>query len=209
MENPYENKSDLVEEVNLWTSIWIEPKKAMRSAITHEKKQLVTILIIITGIINFLDRAIGENLGDSMPFLVILLLAIVGGAITGFIGWWILSGLATLIGKWLGGTGTYQEMKIVVGISYIPIALSGVIYIFDLLFLGSSLFKDVEISVLQVIWLLLSSSISVVLSCWSIFLLIKGVAEAHRFSSWKALLALILPYILLFAAIMLLFIIIA
>lgn len=204
MKNIYESKPDTIEEMNLWTTIWIAPRKAVRFAIDYDKKKLAMILIVITGIINFLGRAIGDNLGDSMPFLLILVLALVGGTIAGFIGWWILSGLATLIGKWLGGAGTYEEMKIAVGISYIPIAFSGVLYIFDLLFLGSSLFMDVEISMFQAIWLLFSSSIDVVLSCWSMFILIKGVAEAHRFSSWKSLLTLILPFIILFAVVMLL-----
>lgn len=201
MVNTYESKQDMIEEVNLWSTIWIAPRKAIRSAIDYDKKKLSMMLIVIVGIINFLDRAIGQNLGDSIPFLLILVLALVGGTIAGFIGWWILSGLATFIGKWLGGVGTYEEMKIAVGISYIPIAFSGVLYIFDVLFLGQSLFMNVEVSVFQVIWLLFSSSIGVVLSCWSMFILIKGVAEAHRFSSWKSLLTLILPFIILVAVV--------
>ena len=197
MRNIDEDKSAHVEELNPWTAIWGTPRKAIRSAINHPNMQLVMILVIVAGIINTLDRAIGKNLGDTMPFLLILLLALVGGAIAGFIGWWILAGLMTLIGKWLGGRGTYEEMKIAVGISYIPIAFSGVLYIFDVLFLGQSLFMDVEISIFQMIWLLFSSSIGVVLSCWSLFILIKGIAEVHRFSSWKGLLTLFLPFIIL------------
>lgn len=206
MENTYENKPDPIEEVNPWTSIWIAPRKAIRSAITHKKTQLAFILAMIYGITSFLDRAIGDNLGDSMPFLLVLVIALVGGAIGGLIGWWILSGLASLIGKWLGGVGTYEEMKIAVGVSYIPVALSGVLYVFDLLFLGTSLFQDVEVAVFQVFWLLFSASIGVVFSFWSIFILIKGVAEAHRFSSWKALLTLVLPFIVLAVVIIILFI---
>lgn len=195
--NIYENEPASVDELNPWTAIWSTPRKAIRSAINYPNTKLVMILVIVAGIINILDRAVGENLGDTMPFILILLLALVGGAIGGLIGWWILAGLMTFIGKLFGGLGTYKEMKIAVGISYIPMALSGIVYIFDVLFLGSSLFMDVEISVFQVIWLLFSSSIGLVLSFWSLFILIKGIAEVHRFSSWKGLLTLLIPLTLL------------
>ena len=197
MGNIYGNKPAPVDELNPWMAIWGTPRKAIRSAINYPNIQLVMQLVVVAGIINILDRAVGKNLGDKMPFLLVLLLALVGGAIAGFIGWWILAGLMTFIGKWFGGLGTYKEMKIAVGISYIPMAISGILYIFDVLFLGTSLFMDVEISVFQVLWLLFSSSIGLVLSFWSLFILIKGIAEVHRFSSWKGLLTLFMPFIIL------------
>ena len=195
-----------MEEMNPWTLVWTAPRKAVRSAITNNKAQLAFILAMIFGITSFFDRAIGRNLGDTFPFLLVLVMTLVGGAIGGLLGWWILSGISFFIGKWLGGTGTYEEMKIAVGISYIPVALTGVLYVLDLLILRTSLFKDVEVSVFQALWLLFSASIGVVFSFWSIFIVIKGVAEAHRFSSWKALLTLVLPFVILMVIALLLII---
>lgn len=200
MKNIYENTAEPTDVVNPWTAIWITPRKAVRSAITHNKTQLAFILAMIYGIASLFDQAIGDNFGDSMPFLLVLVIILIGGAISGLIGWWILSGLSTLVGGWLGGVGTYEEMKIAVGISNIPVALTTVLYIFDLLFLRTALFQDVEVSVFQGIWLLFSASLGTVFSFWSIFILIKGVAEAHRFSSWKAILTLVLPTIILIVA---------
>ena len=206
MENTYENEPAPMEEMNPWTLVWTAPRKAVRSAITNNKTQLAFILAMIFGITSFFDRAIGRNLGDTFPFLLVLVMTLVGGAIGGLLGWWILSGISFFIGKWLGGTGTYEEMKIAVGISYIPVALTGVLYVLDLLILRTSLFKDVEVSVFQALWLLFSASIGVVFSFWSIFIVIKGVAEAHRFSSWKALLTLVLPFVILMVIALLLII---
>lgn len=206
MENTYENEPAPMEEMNPWTLVWTAPRKAVRSAITNNKAQLAFILAMIFGITSFFDRAIGRNLGDTFPFLLVLVMTLVGGAIGGLLGWWILSGISYFVGKWLGGTGTYEEMKIAVGISYIPVALTGVLYVLDLLILRTSLFKDVEVSVFQALWLLFSASIGVVFSFWSIFIVIKGVAEAHRFSSWKALLTLVLPFVILMVIALLLII---
>ena len=206
MENTYENNPTPMEEVNPWTLVWTAPRKAVRSAITHNKSQLAFYLAIIFGITSFFDRAIGNNLGDTFPFWLVLIMTLIGGAIGGLIGWWVLSGLAFFIGKWVGGVGTYEEMKIAVGVSYIPVAITGVLYILDMLILRASLFKDVEISLFQGLWLLFSASIGVVFSFWSIFIVIKGVAEAHRFSSWKALLTLVLPFIILMVIALLLLI---
>lgn len=204
MGNIYGNQPEEVSEVNVWKAIWSRPRKAMRTAINQNKMQLAMLLTIVTGIVNSLDRAINEELGEKMPFLLILVTAIIVGALGAFIGWWILSGLTTWIGKWFGGKGTYKEMKIVVGISNIPIALAGVLYIFDILFLGQSLFMDVDISIMQFFWVLFSASVGFVASGWSLFLLIKGIAEAHRFSSWKALFTVLIPIVFVVLFILLL-----
>lgn len=193
MENIYENKRETVEEVNLWTTIWTAPRKAVRAGINGGKMQFAMYLAIIAGIIRFLDKAVSEYLGDTLPFLVVLIMALGVGTLLGFFSWWIMSGVSTLVGKWLRGTGTYKEMKIAIGISYIPFVVSGILYIFDLLFLRTALFKDVDLSVFQALWILFSASVSVVLSVWSFVVLVKAVAEAHRFSAWRGLATVILP----------------
>lgn len=198
MENTYEKEQDSAKALNPWISIWTSPKKIIRSAINGEKTKLVYILVIIAGILRALDGAVADNMGDSIPFATILLISLFGGAVIGIVGWWILSGLMTFLGKWVGGVGSYEEMKIAVGISYIPLAFSACLYVLDLVILKRALFMDVSLSVFQALWLLFSAVITFVLSVWAIIILIKGIAEVHRFSSWKGLLTFILPSILLF-----------
>lgn len=65
--------------------------------------------------------------------------------------------------------------------------------VLDVLFLGEKLFIDAVLSPFQIGWLLLSAFFVFILAVWSFFLMIKAVAEAYQFSSWKGLLTLIIP----------------
>lgn len=206
MENVSENHSATGHVVNPWTSIWIKPRATVRSAISNKPMRFAIILASIAGVTQLLDRAMNKNLGDSMSTMAILLLAILAGPILGLIGWWISSGVAYIVGKWVGGIGSFEEMKMAVGLSSIPIVVSVGLYLLDLLFLGDALFMDVEVSMFQFLWLLFSVICSAVLSVWSIVILIKGIAEVHLFSSWKAVLTLIIPFVILLIIVLLLLI---
>ena len=206
MENVSENHNAPGHEVNPWTSIWIKPRATVRSAISNKPMKFAIILASIAGVTQLLDRAMDKDLGDSMSTMAILLLAILAGPILGLIGWWISSGVAYIVGKWVGGIGSFEEMKMAVGLSSIPIVVSIGLYLLDLLFLGDALFMDVEVSMFQFLWLLFSVICSAVLSVWSIVILIKGIAEVHLFSSWKAVLTLIIPFVILLIIVLLLLI---
>lgn len=47
----------------------------------------------------------------------------------------------------------------------------------------------------------LGAALEALLDLWSLLLLITTVAEAHRFSAWRALVALAIPTIVLFIVI--------
>lgn len=194
---------------NVWASIWIAPRATIRAAIEGNMMRLAFILIAISGVIRFLDQAIAKNLGDTVPFLLILVLALIAGPLLGLLGWVIGASLITWVGKWFGGLGTYREMKIALGLSNIPMAFALAAYCLDVVVLRQALFMDVEISIVQALWLLLSASITAVLGGWSAFMGIKAVAEVHRFSSWLALLTLlILAFILVVIIFVIVFILI-
>lgn len=206
MKNANENDNVPDHVLNPWTSVWIRPRAAVRSAISNKPMKFAIILASIAGVAQLLDRAMNKNLGDSMSTMMVLLLAILVGPILGLLGWWISSGVTYLVGKWIGGIGSFADMKMAVGVSYIPIVLSLALYILDLLFLGDSLFRDVEIPIFQFLWLLFSAFCSLVLTVWGVVILIKGIAEVHLFSSWKGLLTLVIPFVALLIVILLLLI---
>ncbi|AOV07091.1 Yip1 family protein [Sporosarcina ureilytica] len=198
MKSMYHDESELKNEVNPWTAIWYSPRAAIRSFIENQRTMIACVLAILTGVTNVLNKAMDDNIGEHMAIPAILLLAFIGGAIAGLIGWFFLSGMMLLIGKLFGGKATFKEMSMGIAAAYIPLALSIILYVLDLLFLGEKLFMDVQLSTFQVLWILLSGFIALILSIWSIFLTVKAVAEAHRFSSWKGLLTVIIPSAFIF-----------
>ncbi|MBB4826246.1 hypothetical protein HNO89_003505 [Sporosarcina luteola] len=187
------------EKLNPWLAIWVRPKETIRYAIENIPMGFITMLVAIVGIFDVLDRAVAKNLGDKIATPFIFLIALVAGPLFGILFWWIGSGIAYIFGKWLGGTGTYKDLRITYGIVNIIYIIGAVVWIPDLLILGSSLFTDyVDGGIATVLWLMISSFLSFVIVVWGFIALLFGVAEAHRFPVWKAFLTIIIPTVILF-----------
>ncbi|MEI3613874.1 Yip1 family protein [Pseudogracilibacillus sp. SO30301A] len=196
------NVDEKGEKLNPWLTIWYAPRATMRSAINYRNSKLLIFLAIMAGITEFFDRAISDNLGVHMNFWVVLLMIIVVGGIIGIISWFIWSAINYYVGKLLKGKGTYDEMRVAMAISFIPFAISVIFCFLDVLFLREKLFTNAVLSPFQIGWLLLSAFFVFILAVWSFFLMIKAVAEAHQFSSWKGLLTLIIPAAVIFVLVL-------
>ena len=197
---------DNKEELNIWTSIWINPRKTVRYAINHKPMGFALALAAVVGLDDFLNKATEKNLGDSMALPLIVLLAIIAGPLMGLISWWIGAGLMSIIGKWIGGQGTFADLKMAVAVAYIPLIIGSILWIPDILVLGNAMFtEDMDVSIGKLIWFFFSSLLSIVVAVWGFIATIKAIAEAHRFSSWRALATIIIPTILLIVPLFLLF----
>ncbi|WP_342511838.1 Yip1 family protein [Sporosarcina sp. FSL K6-1522] len=197
---------DKNKDLNVWTSIWIKPRETVRYALNHKTMKFAVILALITGVFDMLNGAVQNNLGDTMSITTIFVLAILLGPILGVIGWWIAAGIATIVGLWFGGTGTFTDLKMAFAISYIPIILGGVLWIPDVLILGEALFmENFDISVGSSIWLFISGFFSIVLGVWSFIITVKAIAEAHKFSAWRGLWTVLIPATLVILVLFIIF----
>lgn len=189
---------ETVQEMNPFKTIWYAPSATIRSVITYKPTYFAIILAILVGITDMFDTAMSEEFGNHISMPIILVILLVGGVLSGVIGMVITAGLSKFIGKLLGGIAEFREMFMAIGAAYIPAALTIVIYLIDLFIIGDKLFVDAELSVVQVLWLLFSVFATFVLSTWTMFLTIKAIAEAHRFSFWKGLLTFVIPVVTIF-----------
>lgn len=191
-------ETDLGEKLNPWLTIWYKPRATFRSAINYKNMNLLVFLAIMAGVTETFDRAIAENMGEHMSTLMVFLFIIILGAIVGMLSWLIWSAINYYVGKLLKGKGTIQEMNTAMAISFIPLAVSGIFCLLDVVFLRDALFVEAYLSPFQIGWLFVSAFFVFILSVWSLFLMIKAVAEVHRFSSWKGLLTLLIPTAVIF-----------
>lgn len=183
-----------IEQLNLWTSVWTRPRQTVRFAINNKTMKFAVVLAMIAGIPDVLDLAVQNNSGDSITAPMIIILSILLGPLLGWIGWWVGSGISYVIGTWIGGYGTFEEMKMAMAISYIPIIIGSILWLPDVLIVGEALFTEAfNVSLGQNIWFSVSSAIGVVLSIWGFIILIKAIAEVHQFSSWRGLLTILIP----------------
>lgn len=192
------------DELNLWKSIWLKPRETVRYAIDHKPMKFAVILALIAGIFDLLNASTQNNFGDSISIPMIFVLAIILGPILGIIGWWISAGIATIVGTWLGGIGTFSELKMAFSVTYIPLILFGLLLIPNFLILGKVLFiEDFDISFGKTIWLFFSGFIGIVVGIWSFVIRINAIAEAHQFSAWRGFWTIFIPSAVIFIVLLL------
>lgn len=197
---------DKKEEMNVWTAVWLKPKEAARYAIDFKPMKFAIILALIAGVLDLLNGASQNSLGDGMSVPGILVMAIIMGPILGIISWWIGAGISTMVGTWLGGIGRFEELKKAFAITLIPGIVGGMLWIPDLLILGESLFiEDNIVTGGKLVWLLFSGTIGFIIGIWGFVITIMAIAEAHQFSAWRGFWTVVIPAILIFIVVFILF----
>ncbi len=182
------------ENINPWVQIWVRPKKTMRSILDKDPRRVIIWLAIIGGIVSAFAWIgyIWITYPDRQDFrhAFFLLLILVGGGISGLIYLYVAGWLYKLTGSWLGGVGTFTDVKCAIGWSNYPFILANIVSFLSILVVPNPW--------LQAIFGL----INVVIVVWGVIILLNLVGEAHRFSAWRALLAFIIGLVLIFVAIM-------
>lgn len=193
-----ENDGNAVQQVNLWTSVWLHPRKTVQYVMEYKTGSFVLMIAMVTGIIHFIDQASGNDLFETWNIAAILLVAILAGPIIGVIGLYIASGIYHALSLMLGGVGTSEESRKAFTVSSLIIIIGGLIWIPDLLILGQGNFtSDYDFSFGQFGWSIISVIVNFIVGIWSLVVLIAAISEVHRFSAWKAAVVVFLPIIIL------------
>ena len=189
-----DNNNELVAETdyNPWFSMWIKPRATMRQILAGDPNRLVFLLAIVSGFVNALTN--GSETAWESASVAYFIGAMVGGAISGFIGLLIVSALLRLVGGWLGGTGSWEHVRSAVAWSNVPTVWSLVV-VLPLYFMSGDPSYYVAIIV--------GAVILIVVGVWQIVVFCKCVAQAHRFSAWTALLSAIIAALMVFVPVFL------
>lgn len=183
------------ENINPWAHIWTAPRKTMRAILTKDPRRLILWLAIIGGIFSTFT-SIGymwlqqpdSQVSYFIPRVIGMLL---GGAIFGIIHLYFGGWLYQLTGSWVGGQGSYTEVKSAVGWANYP-------------FIVASFIGLIGVIVTPFTWLVLAFGlVNLALIIWGFVIWLHLLGEAHRFSAWKSLLAVIIALLLIFVAVML------
>ncbi|MCF6139156.1 Yip1 family protein [Pseudalkalibacillus berkeleyi] len=188
-------------------TIWTSPRKTIRTILDSGDDKYTLILVSIAGIMNALNRASGSNMGEDMSIWAIILLALFFGPLSGIISLYIGTLLISWTGKWIGGVGDHSEIKVAYAWSNVPAIISVILWIPQLIFFGDDMFtanmEKVESNLGFTILFFAISAIEAVLLVWGIIILIKSIAEAQQFSSWRAIGNLLLSVLIVVVPILL------
>jgi hypothetical protein len=174
-----------------FVSMWLNPRDTVRGIMQRDPTYLVLPLAAAGGVLQALDRASGKNAGDILSLPALLALMIPLGAIGGLIGLYFGAALLHFTGKWIGGTGTPENIRASIAWGTIPALWGGLLWIPIILLTGRAMFmSDLEGSGASGSMLLIAGGCLIVqagAALWSVFTGLHSLGEAQGFSAWKAL----------------------
>ncbi len=192
-------------EGNPWLSIWVEPRKTIRSIVNTNPKSGLVALCVIYGLPLALNLAQNFALTDTIPVWAILIGALLVSAFLGIIGISISSWLLSFTGKWIGGKGSFQHVRAAVAWSNVPNAVTIIMWIVLFGIFGAQIlnknFSEMQFVGYQAGTLFLVMLIESIVSVWGFIILINTLAEVQGFSIWRALLNVIIPFVAVVAII--------
>ncbi len=190
---------------NPWLKIWVEPKKTIRSIVTTNSKHGLVALCVIYGLPLALNLVQSFALVEVIPVWAALIGALVISGFLGIAGISIASWLLSVTGRWIGGKGSFDNVRAAVAWSNVPnfvtilmwVALFGV---FGTQVLNRN-FSDMQFIGYQAGTLFLVMLIESIVSVWGFVILLNTLAEVQGFSLWRALLNVIIPFVAVVAII--------
>lgn len=181
--------------MNPFLSVWLHPKQTARFLI-EQKTILYAMILVVTG---FMASSLlgfqNSELYPDVPYMWLFLSMLVG-PVAGIVVYLISTAITFFVGKLLGGTGEFWEVGKALSLSYIPMIVTWPIFLLWLFISPASFFLQDVTDAMAVV----GSVVMLVSSVWGVVITISALAEAHRYSNWRAFFTLMIPGVLIFAA---------
>lgn len=204
-ETPQQERS----KVNPFLSTWMHPKQTARYMIDAKSIGYAILVMSIAYIGAMLTGLIGSDFLLNVSPWIIVLFCVILAPISAIIGTAFSTLIFWLVGKLFKGSATFSEMF--KGLSLVGVPFIALIP-FYLIWLFTSPESLMDVNYMESApWILWPSLLmTAVTSIWSIVITVGVVAEAHRFSNWKAFFTVLIPsvvsIIILFILLIIIFI---
>ncbi|RZL13325.1 MAG: hypothetical protein EOO62_08440 [Hymenobacter sp.] len=191
-----------VNRTNLFRKIWTKPQATLTYILANRVDEHVSMLFVLGGITRAVGRAITQYPTNKMGGALTLILAIVGGSISGMITYTGYAWGMSLIGGWLGGKASSGQLKTVLGWALLPTIATLLLLIPTLAALsgeipglaGPLLFGPLAMA---------CALLQIGLGVWSTIILLTGVALVQEFTIGRSLANVLLPGVVLVGLILL------
>jgi hypothetical protein len=184
-----------VTENNLLLKIWTAPQDTLSFILEKCPDKHLTPLLILGGMVRALDRVVSQHAHDKGGTADGLMMGIVFGTLSGWLTYYCYAWGLSLTGNWLGGKATTDQLRTVLAWALIPSIASLVLLMPQVEILGDNSFRTEYASYFAEgsIVLLFCQLLQLVLSIWSVGILIRGIALVQGFGFGKSVLNMLLP----------------
>jgi hypothetical protein len=189
--------NDLADSISPFFSIWIEPRATIRRIVDSDPTRNVLALAAIGPAINSLisqwSAVINGTAHPSVLWPLWVAFSVAIQAALGILFLYIFAAVFRWSGSLLGGTATSVEVRAALAWSQVPAIVAEIILLFAL-FAGVPMPKMlpgrlplIDPAFYKVMF------VEGVLAIWGLITWLKCVAEVHRFSAWRAFVAILIP----------------
>jgi len=181
-----------INRTNLFHKIWTEPRATLSYILAHHIAEHVAMLFVLGGITRAVGRAIMHYPTNKMGGSLTLILAIVGGSISGMITYTVYAWGMSLAGAWLGGKANTDQFKTILGWASIP-SIAALLPLVPTLAVVSGEATSPPTPLLADALQTGCGLLQIGLSLWSTLILLKGVVLIQGFTRGRALANMLLP----------------
>jgi hypothetical protein len=179
-----------INRTNLFRKIWTEPQATLSYILANRVDEHVSMLFVLGGIARAMGRAVAQYPTHKMGGAAALVLAIVGGSISGIMTYTGYAWGMRLAGGWLGGKATTDQFKMVLGWALVPTIATLLLSIPTLAVLSG---EAGSTPLLTHTLLAGCGLLQLGLGVWATIILLKGVALIQDFTIGRALANVLLP----------------
>ncbi len=192
-------------EGNPWLSIWINTRQTIRAIVNSDPKRGFVFLSAVYGFPIASNFAQNLSLSATVPIWAIVIGALILSTFVGMLGITICTWLLKVTGSWIGGKGTFQTIRTAVAWSNVPSIVTVLMWFVLLGFFGGQVYNrefaetsfiGYEAGIVFLVFL-----IQTIVSIWGFVILVNALGEVQGFSAWKALLNIIIPFVIIVAVV--------
>jgi hypothetical protein len=179
----------------------MSPRTVFKFSNDTNYNKLTTILLIFAGITSSLNIASVRNMGDYIPLWGVLIACVFGGAILGWISFYIYATLLSWTGKWLKGAGNTSSLLRMLSCAVISSLVIIFLFSIRIALYGNEVFQsNIDIvgkGAFTIGVYAFTAFVEIAICIWTLVFLVIGISEVQKLSIWKSILNLILPVIVL------------
>ena len=164
-----------------WLTIWFSPRATLRVLLDTNPKRGVLLVSWLAGCALMLCR-MAESASDKLPLPAAALFSVLAGPLLGFFLVFTVALFVTWTGRWLGGKGAFYELRTALAWAYAPMLLGFLTW--------------PPPSLIGHLWAFYANVAEWGLILWCEVLAVLLIAEAHRFTVKRAIVSVILGWII-------------
>jgi hypothetical protein len=181
-----------INRTNLFRKIWTEPRATLSYILANHIDEHVSMLFVLGGITRAVGRAIMHYPTNKVGGSLTLILAIVGGSISGMITYTAYAWGMSLAGGWLGGKASSDQFKTILGWASVPNIAALLLLVPTFIVVSGEATRPLTVFLTNTLEVS-CAFLQIGLGIWSTVILLKGVTLIQGFTTGRALANVLLP----------------